>query len=38
MVIVPVFSHPQAKNGSIDLASLPAYQALAEHLLENNDE
>lgn len=33
MVIVRFSSHPQAKNGSIDPTSLPAYQALAEYLI-----
>ena len=32
MVIVRFSSHPQAKNGYIDPTSLPAYQAVAEHL------
>lgn len=33
MIIVRFYSHPQAKNGSIDPTSLPAYQALAEYLI-----
>ena len=32
MVIVRFSSHPQAKNAYIDPTSLPAYQAVAEHL------
>lgn len=34
MVIVRFASHPQAKNGYIDPTSLPAYQAVAEFLLD----
>ena len=34
MVIVRFASFPQAKNAYIDPTSLPAYQAIAEHLLE----
>jgi CubicO group peptidase (beta-lactamase class C family) len=33
MVIVRFSSHPKAKNAYIDPTSLPAYQAVAEHLL-----
>lgn len=33
MVIVRFASHPQAGNGYLDPTTLPAYQALAEHLL-----
>jgi CubicO group peptidase (beta-lactamase class C family) len=35
MVIVRFASHPVAKNAAIDPTSLPAYQAVAEYLLEN---
>jgi CubicO group peptidase (beta-lactamase class C family) len=34
MVIVRFASHPQAKNAAIDPTSLPAYQAVAEYLIE----
>lgn len=34
MVIVRFSSYPRAKNGYIDPTSLPAYQAVAEYLLE----
>jgi CubicO group peptidase (beta-lactamase class C family) len=34
MVIVRFASHPQAKNAYIDPTSLPAYQAVAEHLVK----
>ncbi|EDY82691.1 beta-lactamase [Verrucomicrobiia bacterium DG1235] len=37
MVIVRFSSHPQAKNGYIDPTSLPAYQALAEYLIDKNN-
>ena len=33
MVIVRFASHPQAKNSYIDPTSLPAYQAVAEYLM-----
>ncbi|WP_240612773.1 serine hydrolase domain-containing protein [Alteromonas flava] len=33
MVIVRFSSYPKAKNGYIDPTSLPAYQAVAEHLM-----
>ena len=36
MVLVRFASHPQAKNAYIDPTSLPAYQAVAEYLLEKN--
>ncbi|MDX1679125.1 MAG: serine hydrolase [Akkermansiaceae bacterium] len=34
MVLVRLASYPTAKNDKIDPSSLPAYQAVAEHLLE----
>ncbi len=34
MVIVRFASHPVATNGSLDATSLPAYQAIAEHLMD----
>jgi CubicO group peptidase (beta-lactamase class C family) len=34
MVIVRFASHPQAKNSHIDPTSLPAYQAVAEYLMD----
>ena len=36
MVIVRFASHPAAKNAVIDPTSLPAYQAVAEHLLSDD--
>ena len=36
MVIVRLASHPIAKNGAIDPTSLPAYQAVAEYLLDRH--
>ena len=33
MVLVRLASFPTAKNGAIDPTSLPAYQAVAEYLL-----
>jgi CubicO group peptidase (beta-lactamase class C family) len=33
MVIARFASHPQAKNAAIDPTSLPAYEAIAEHLM-----
>lgn len=36
MVIVRFASHPEAKNSYIDPTSLPAYQAVANYLLEKN--
>jgi len=36
MVIVRFASHPSAKNGDIDPTSLPAYQAVAEFLMQRN--
>jgi CubicO group peptidase (beta-lactamase class C family) len=33
MVIVRLGSHPLAANANVDPTSLPAYQALAEHLM-----
>jgi CubicO group peptidase (beta-lactamase class C family) len=33
MVLVRLASYPQAQNGFIDPTSLPAYQAVAEHLM-----
>lgn len=38
MVIVRFASHPQAGNAANDPTSLPAYQALAEHLLSRDSE
>ena len=35
MVIVRFASHPAAKNAAIDPTSLPAYQAVAEYLLDD---
>jgi hypothetical protein len=35
MVLVRLSSVPQAQNGFIDPTSLPAYQAVAEHLLKS---
>jgi hypothetical protein len=35
MVIVRFSSYPSAKNAKIDPTSLPAYQAVAEYLIEN---
>ena len=35
MVIVRYASNPVAANGAIDPTSLPAYEALAEHLIAN---
>ncbi|MCB0475525.1 MAG: serine hydrolase [Flavobacteriaceae bacterium] len=35
MVIVRFASHPEAKNSKIDPTSLPAYQAVAEYLIEH---
>lgn len=37
MVIVRFASHPQAKNAYIDPTSLPAFQAVAEHLRLRNE-
>ena len=37
MVIARFASHPAAKNAVIDPTSLPAYQAVAEHLISNGD-
>ena len=34
MVIVRLASYPEAKNAQIDPTSLPAYQAVAEYLLQ----
>lgn len=34
MVIVRLASHPMAANANIDPTSLPAYQAIADHLTE----
>lgn len=34
MVLVRLSSHPNAKNAAIDPTSLPAYQAVAEHLMK----
>ena len=36
MVIVRFASHPQAKNAYIDSTSLPAYQAVADYLLQRS--
>ena len=36
MVIVRFASHPQAANAANDATSLPAYQALADHLLSRD--
>jgi len=33
MVVVRLAAFPKARNGFIDPTSLPAYQAVAEHLL-----
>jgi hypothetical protein len=35
MVIVRFASNPQAGNVNFDDISLPAYQAIAEHLMRN---
>ncbi|MEM8867388.1 MAG: serine hydrolase [Verrucomicrobiota bacterium] len=37
MVIVRFSSHPQAKNSYIDPTSLPAYQAVAEYLIQKTN-
>ncbi len=37
MVIVRFASHPSAKNAKIDPTSLPAYQAVAEYLMQQDD-
>ncbi|MEM1164559.1 MAG: 6-aminohexanoate hydrolase, partial [Pseudomonadota bacterium] len=34
MVLVRLASYPRAQNGFIDPTSLPAYQAVAEYLME----
>ncbi len=36
MVIVRFCSHPQAKNAYIDPTSLPAFQAVAEYLINKS--
>ncbi|WP_267176844.1 hypothetical protein [Marinicella marina] len=38
MVIVRLSSFPQAKNGYIDPTSLPAYQAVADYLMNKETE
>jgi hypothetical protein len=35
MVIARYASHPIAANAGLDPTSLPAYHALAQHLMEN---
>ena len=37
MVLVRLSSFPQAQNGFIDPTSLPAYQAVADHLITEED-
>jgi len=37
MVIVRLASHPKAANAANDATSLPAYQAVAEYLMKNDD-
>jgi CubicO group peptidase (beta-lactamase class C family) len=36
MVIVRLASYPTAKNAKIDPTSLPAYEAVADYLLERD--